>query len=260
MVKSPWEIEMMRGAAVISRAIADAVPRILREGMTELELSVELERVARLAGHLGIIRIRTFNMDMYFGHVLSGAEAALPSYADAPTGGPGMSPAFGQGPGTHKIQAGEVVSVDTMMNFHGYLNDQTRNFCIGAPPVKLSEGYRFIQDIHARFRELARPGAVTGELYSTVLKWAAGSPFADYFMGHGASRVSFIGHGLGIEVDEYPFIAQGQKLALQESMTLAFEPKVIIPDLGIVGLENTYVVTSKGLESLNNASERLISL
>lgn len=260
MVKSPWEVEMMRGAAVISRAVADAVPELLREGMTELELSVELERVARMAGHLGIIRIRTFNMDMYFGHVLSGAEAALPSYADAPTGGPGMSPAFGQGPGTRKIRSGEVVSVDTMMNHHGYLNDQTRNFCIGSPPAKLAVGYQLIQDIHRRFRELAKPGAVTGELYSEVLGWVADTAFADYFMGHGASRVSFIGHGLGIEVDEYPFIAQGQKMVLQEGMIIAFEPKLIIPDLGITGLENTYLVTSQGLESLNTASEELTIL
>ena len=260
MVKSPWEVEMMRGAAVISRAVADAVPELLREGMTELELSIELERVARMAGHLGIIRIRTFNMDMYFGHVLSGAEAALPSYADAPTGGPGMSPAFGQGPGTRKIRSGEVVSVDTMMNHHGYLNDQTRNFCIGSPPAKLADGYRLIQDIHRRFRKVAKPGAVTGELYSEVLGWVAGSAFADNFMGHGASRVSFIGHGLGIEVDEYPFIAQGQKMPLQEGMIIAFEPKLIIPELGITGLENTYLVTAQGLESLNTASEELMIL
>jgi Xaa-Pro aminopeptidase len=260
MVKSSWEIEMMRDAAVISRTVADAVPELLREGMTELELSVELERVARMAGHLGIIRIRTFNMDMYFGHVLSGAEAALPSYADAPTGGPGMSPAFGQGPGTRKIRPGEVVSVDTMMNHQGYLNDQTRNFCIGPPPARLADGYRLIRDIHARFRELAKPGAVTGELYSKVLEWVAGTAFADYFMGHGASRVSFIGHGLGIEVDEYPFIAQGQKLPLQKGMIIAFEPKFIIPELGITGLENTYMVTSQGLESFNTASEELMIL
>ena len=260
MVKSPWEIDMMRGAAVISRAVADAVPEVLREGMTELELSIELEKVARSAGHLGLIRIRTFNMDMYFGHVLSGAEAAIPSYADAPTGGPGLSPAFGQGPGTRRIRPGEVVSIDTMMNYHGYLNDQTRNFCIGPPPAKLAEGYGLIRDIHARFREMAKPGAVTGELYAKVWEWVGNSAFADYFMGHGPSRVSFVGHGLGIEVDEYPFIAQGQKLALQEAMVIAFEPKLIIPELGITGLENTYLVTPDGLESLNTAPEDLMIL
>lgn len=258
MIKSSWEIAAMRRAGEISRAVADAVPRLLRPGMTELELSADLEHVARKAGHLGLIRLRSFNMDMYFGHVLSGPEAATPSYADAPTGGLGLSPAFGQGPGTRRIQAGEIVSVDTMMNWNGYLNDQTRNFCIGEPPAKLAEAYRFVQELHSRFCQRAIPGAVTGELYEQLQQWAEEAGWADYFMGFNDSRVSFVGHGLGLEVDEFPFIAQRQQLALQEGMTFALEPKIIIPRVGIAGLENTYLVTAAGLESLNTAGEELI--
>jgi Xaa-Pro aminopeptidase len=258
MIKSPWEIEMMRGAAAISRAVADAAPQLLREGMSELELSIELERRARLAGHLGLIRLRAFNMDMYFGHVLSGPEAAIPSYADAPTGGEGLSAAFGQGPSTRCIQSGEIVSVDTMMNHNGYLNDQTRNFSIGQPPERLLDAYGIIREIHRRFREEARPGAVTGELYEWVRRWVDEAGWAEFFMGHGNTRVSFVAHGLGIEVDEFPFVAQGQKLVLAEGMTFAFEPKFIVPGEGIVGLENTYLVTPAGLESFNTATEELI--
>ncbi|MCU0587438.1 MAG: Xaa-Pro peptidase family protein [Syntrophobacteraceae bacterium] len=260
MIKSPWEIGMMRGAARISQSVADAAPRWLTEGVSELELSIELERVARLAGHLGLIRLRAFNMDMYFGHVLSGPEAAIPSYADAPTGGEGLSAAFGQGPGMRRIQAGEIVSVDTMMNHNGYLNDQTRNFCIGRPPGRLMAAYDDVREMHRRFRERARPGAVTGELYEEVCRWAREAGWEAHFMGHGDSRVSFVAHGLGIEVDEFPFVAQGQKLTLREGMTFAFEPKLILPGEGIVGLENTYLVTSAGLESLNTATEELLIL
>lgn len=260
MVKSSWEIDMMRRAAGISRVVADAVPRLLKEGMRELELSIELERTARLAGHLGLIRLRAFNMDMYFGHVLSGPEAAIPSYADAPTGGEGLSAAFGQGPGTRRIKAGEIVSVDTMMNCNGYLNDQTRNFSIGRPPEKLLEAYAVVREIHARFADSARPGVVTGELYESILRWVREAGWEDFFMGHGEARVSFVAHGLGIEVDELPFVAHGQKLALEEGMTFAFEPKLILPGEGIVGLENTYLVTSKGLESFNSATEELLVL
>lgn len=260
MIKSPWEIEMMRKAADLSRVVADAVPTWLKEGMSELDLSVELERIARKAGHLGLIRLRAFNMDMYFGHVLSGPEAAIPSYADAPTGGEGLSAAFGQGPGARAIQAGEIVSVDTMMNFQGYLNDQTRNFCIGNPPARLLEAYELVLEIHRRFKVVARPDAVTGRLYDGVMGWVEEAGWGEYFMGHGNTRVSFIAHGLGIEVDELPFVAQGQTLPLAEGMTFAFEPKFIIPGEGIVGLENTYLVTPSGLESLNTAAEELVIL
>jgi Xaa-Pro dipeptidase len=258
MIKSDWEIAMMRQAAAISLAVADAVPLLLKEGITELRLSAELERVARMAGHLGLIRLRAFNMDMYFGHVLSGPDAAIPSYADAPTGGPGLSPAFGQGPSEKIIKAGENVSIDTMLNYNGYLNDQTRNYCIGQPPVKIAQAYETIREMHRRIRRIAKPGAVTGEIYEQMLEWANNAGWADYFMGWGEKKVSFIGHGLGLEVDEFPFIAQRQKMVLKEGMTFALEPKVIIPDVGIAGLENTYLVTAGGLESLNTAGEDLV--
>lgn len=258
MIKSAWEIEMMRRAAAISQVIADSVPAVLREGITELELSAELELAARKAGHLGLIRLRNFNMDMYFGHVLSGPDAATGAYGDFPTGGVGMSPAFGQGPGLRLIRSGEMVSVDTMMNYNGYLNDQTRNYCIGDPPRKLREGYELARDIHWRFKEIARPGTVTGDLYEQVWHWVKDAGWDEYFMGYGHGRVTFIGHGLGVEVDEFPLIADGQRLPLQPGMTFAFEPKFIVPDLGIAGLENTYLVTDDSLESLNTATEELV--
>jgi Xaa-Pro dipeptidase len=258
MVKSPWELDLMRLAGGVSRVVADAVPELLREGIRELDLSIGLEAVARRAGHLGLVRLRGFNMDMYFGHILSGPEAAIPAYGDAPTGGHGVSAAFGQGASERRVRASEMVSVDIMMNREGYLNDQTRNFCIGPPPARLEEAYRFVQEIHRRFREAARPGAVTGELYELVWHWVEEAGWGEWFMGYGAARVAFIGHGLGIEVDEFPFIAQGQRLVLQEGMTFAFEPKFIMPGQGIAGLENTYLVTSGGLESLNTATEELV--
>jgi Xaa-Pro aminopeptidase len=145
-----------------------------------------------------------------------------------------------------------------MMNHNGYLNDQTMNFSIGDPPPKLREGYNLAKEIHARFIDAARPGAVTGELYERVWQWVKDAGWPEYFMGHGEGRVAFIGHGLGVEVDEFPFIAQGQKLVLQEGMTFAFEPKFIVPGLGITGLENTYLVRAHGLESLNSATEEIV--
>jgi Xaa-Pro dipeptidase len=258
MVKSGWELEMMRNAAAISKTVADAVPNFLKEGITELELSAELERVARNAGHLGLVRLRGFNMDMYFGHILSGPEAAVSSYADAPTGGVGLSPAFGQGPSLRRVARNEVVSVDTMLNFNGYLNDQTRNFAVGQPPSQLLDAYQFVREIHAGMRSRAVPGAITGALYDWAWQEVTRLGWQDFFMGADTARVKFIGHGLGIEVDEFPFIAQGQKMELQANMTFAFEPKFIVPGIGIAGLENTYVVTEGGLESLNTTSEEMI--
>ncbi len=258
MIKSEWEIEMMREAGACSRAIADAVPRILREGISEWELSVELEAVARKSGHLGIYRYRTLNLDMSFGHILSGPEATIPSYFDSVTGGEGISPAFGQGASNRKIGRGEVVSVDTMVCRHGYFNDQTRNYSIGPPHESLQDAYGLSMMVHSRFKSEARPGVEAGELYRMVGRWVEAAGWTKWFMGWGETRASFVGHGIGVEVDEYPFIADGQNMLLRQGMTFAFEPKFVIPGTGIAGLENTYVVTPNGLESLNTAPEELI--
>ncbi len=258
MIKSPWEIRIMRDAASISKLVAESVPRILKPGITEIELGAELEALSRKAGNSGMVRLRAFNLEMVFGHVLAGPNAAVPSYTDGPTGGTGLSPAFGQGAGNKKIMAGEIVSVDTMIMWNGYANDQTRNFCIGPPPPRLAGAYEFVKSVHARFRNLVSPGAITGELHEAVWGWAREAGWAEWFMGCAYPKVSFVGHGLGIEVDEFPFIAEGQKLELQQGMVFAFEPKVIIPDEGIAGLENSYLVTSDGIESLNTATEELV--
>lgn len=258
MVKSAWEIQMLKAAASISTLLAESVPQLLKPGMSELELSAELECISRKAGNYGMYRCRAFNMEMMFGHILAGPNGAVPSYTDAPTGGPGISPALGQGAGRRKIKPGEIVSVDTMVTWNGYANDQTRNFCIGPPPRRLVEAYEFVRSAHRRLKALARPGAVTGELYEAIWQLAKEAGWAQWFMGCQDPRITFVAHGLGVEVDEFPFIAERQKLELREGMVFAFEPKIIIPDAGIAGLENTYLVTDKGIESLNEATEELV--
>ncbi|MHC1728319.1 MAG: M24 family metallopeptidase [Syntrophobacteraceae bacterium] len=258
MIKSAWEIGMMRLAAEISKLVAESVPSLLRPGIAELELDADLEAIARKAGSAGMLRFRSSGLEMGFGHILSGPHAAVPSYTDSPTGGPGLSPAFGQGSGRRTIMPGEMVSVDTMVSRNGYNNDQTRNFCIGPPPARLAKAYEFVKSVHIRFRELARPGLLAGKVYEALWQWAEQDGWAQWFMGHSDPKISFVGHGIGLEVDEFPFIADGQKMILQEGMIFALEPKVIIPDEGLAGLENTYLVTSTGVESLNTATEELV--
>ena len=76
-------------------------------------------------------------------------------------------------------------------------------------------------------------------------------------MGCDDQRVRFVGHGVGLEIDEYPFIAQGQSLLLKEGMVIALEPKAIIPGKGVVGIENTHVVTQDGLRQLTTLEEQI---
>ncbi len=258
MIKSPWEIEMLREAAKVSILVHESVPCLLKRGKSELALMAELEEIARKAGNTGFVRTRSFNIEMSFGHILSGPSAAVPSYTDTPTGGPGLTPSFGQGAGEREIHEGEVVSVDVAICKDGYLNDMTRNYCIGPPPQNLAKAYEFVKTAHQRLREIAGPGSVAGDIYRQVWGWAEEAGWGKWFMGHADPRITFVGHGLGIEIDEFPFIAEGQKFVLSEGIIFAFEPKVIIPGEGSAGLENTYLVTSTGIESLTPTSEEMV--
>lgn len=258
--KSTRELDLMKGAASIAHAVYEKARNIIAPGVNEWELCAALEYEARLKGNLGIIRVRNRRLEMYFGHVLSGAEAAASSYGDFPTGGLGISPAFSQGATIRKISKGDVISVDTMINSHGYLNDQTRNFALGDIPDILRRAFNFSVELHELFRRKALPGASSGRLYEEVMKAVSATDLSAYFMGCGRNKVGFVGHGIGIEVDEIPFIARNQKTILETGMTIAFEPKFVVPGAGVVGIENTYVITDDGAVSLNLSPEDLVVL
>lgn len=260
-VKSDYEIEIMKDAALQVDKVYQRAKEVIREGMTDLELAAELEYTARRQGHPGILRMRGFNSELFFGHIFSGADSAVPAFVDAPLGGLGVSPASGQGASYKRIKAGEPITVDFMAAFDGYLVDQTRIFCIGGLPEQLVKAYHDMLAVQDHLKTIARPGTAWGALYDECLQLAGELGYADSFMGGKGAQVSFIGHGVGTEVDEYPFIARGfQDQLLEKNMTFAFEPKAVFPGLGAVGIENTFWVADDGLKHLTFSSQDLVIL
>lgn len=260
-VKSDYEIAIMKDAALMVDQVCQRAKEVIRVGMTDLELAAELEFTARKLGHQGITRMRGFNSELFYGHIFSGADSAAPAFLDAPLGGIGVNPSIGQGASYKRIEANQPIIVDFAGAFDGYLVDQTRVFCIGGLPEPLVKAYEDMIAIERRLKELARPGAVWGELYEACCALAAEQGHKEHFMGAPGAQVSFIGHGIGVEIDEYPFIARGFKdQVLEENMTFAFEPKVVYPGLGAVGVENTFWVAADGLKHLTFTSEDLVVL
>jgi Xaa-Pro aminopeptidase len=257
-VKSPYEISIMRRAAELSDQVAAWVPNILREGMSELELAGKVEAESRRLGHQGVLRMRLWGSELFYGHLLSGATGAVPSFLSSPTGGVGASPAVAQGPGFKTIQRHEPVLVDYIFSHNGYLSDHTRIFSIGPLPAELMEAHAAMLEIQEMVKKLAKPGVKSGEIYNQALEKTKDLGYGDHFMGIGNESVRFVGHGIGLEVDEYPFLAAGQQLELRTGMTVALEPKLIFPGKGVVGIENTHVVTDDGLEQLGRFPEDVI--
>jgi Xaa-Pro aminopeptidase len=250
-VKSEFEILKLRAAAQSSDKVAAMVPELLEVGKTEVALAGELEGYARSLGHQGIVRMRMWGSELFYGHLLSGDGAAVPSYLASPTGGAGVSSVIGQGAGFRKIGANEPVLVDYVFALDGYISDHARIFSIGRLPGDLEAAHQAMLEIQDEIKSQARPGTHTGELYELMVSLAEKKGYAENFMGVGDRRIRFTGHGVGLELDEFPFIAKGQHLALEAGMVIALEPKTIFPGKGVVGIENTHLVTENGLESLS---------
>ena len=257
-IKSAYELAVMRRCARIGAITFRAMRDLLVEGITEIALAGKLEAVARAAGHQGFAKFRLWNNEMFYGHLMAGKSAAQTSYLQSPTGGPGLSPAFPQGPGTRKIRRGEPVLFDYVFVSGGYIVDQTRIFALGNLPDKLRRAHAAMLDIQNAIADAAKPGITGGEIYRLALERAHKHHLEENFLGIGADRVAFVGHGVGLELDEYPFLAKGQAMPLEAGMTIAVEPKVSFANVGTVGIENTFVVTERGAKRLTRGADEIV--
>jgi len=258
-IKSEYEIGLLRQSAAIADAVCERLPELLREGLTEAEFAGKVEAEARALGHEGIIRMRGFNQEMFYGQLLVGPNGSVASFLDTPLGGSGLSAAVAQGVGMRRIGRGEPVVFDFVPVRHGYITDFTRILSLGPLPVQLRSAYEVALRIQAAVVEAARPGAPCRALYQIAVAAAERAGLGEHFMGYGTTRVRFLGHGVGLELDELPVIAANDT-ALQAGMVFALEPKFVFPGVGAVGIENTWCVRPGGLERLTLSSEELREL
>lgn len=259
-VKSDYEISKVRKAAVLSDQLAEHACLLIEEGRSEVEVAGKLEGYARGLGHQGLVRMRMFNNELFYGHLLSGDGAAEPSYLQSPTGGRGVSTVIGQGAGYRRMKTNEPVLVDFVFALDGYLSDHARIYSIGPLSPKLQNAHEQMITLQEKMKPLCTPGAITGELYDEMVSYSQQLDLDENFMGVGERRIRFTGHGVGLELDEFPFIAKGQRLQLETGMILALEPKVIFPGEGVVGVENTHLITENGLEPLSSYPDQVTEL
>ena len=257
MVKSPYEINQIRRAAHILDEALAAAAGVIRPGLTELELAAELEYRLRLAGHQGLVRTRTWNLEMFFGHILSGPAGNQAAYVETPSGGTGFSHGFPQGAGTKPLAPGEPVSVDIAACVNGYIADETRMYVIGDLPPAAWQALDLVAEIFAIYEAQARPGVMPADLYSTILAEVTAAGLQDCFMGLGKDQVAFLGHGVGLELDEFPIIGPRFPYPLAADMVIAFEPKFFLPDIGMVGFEDTGLITPEGVQWLTQNPRRV---
>lgn len=257
MVKSPYELEQLRRAAAILDQVHARVPEFLKPGVTELEVAAAVEYHLRLLGHQGLIRVRNVDLEMYYGHVLSGTSGLQGAYIDTPSGGVGFSPAFPQGASLKKLAAGEPISIDVAACVNGYVADMTRLYALESLPPKAWEAFEVAQELYRLFAAEARPGVMPAELYQRLQGTVQAHGLEDCYMGQGVERVSFLAHGVGLELDEYPFLTARFPYPLEADAVLAFEPKFFLAGIGMVGQEDTGRITPQGVEWLTRSPRQV---
>lgn len=258
-VKTAEELEKIRISGIKQDHVYRKIPTLYTEGMTDVELQVEIERESRLEGCLGQFRINGDDMELYMGNILVGDNADVPTPYDFAMGGEGMDPSLPVGCNGTVIKPGNSVMVDVNGNYTGYMTDMTRTYYVEEIGDLARKAHECSIAICRRLAELGRPGTEAKALYEEAEKMAREAGLHEYFMGH-RQKAGFVGHGVGIEINELPVIAPRSRDILQENNVIALEPKFVIPKTGAVGIENTYVVTPDGLKPLTNTPEGLTSL
>ena len=259
MIKTPWEIEQMRISARKHEAVYREIPACYRPGMRDIELQIEIEKRMRMHGSLGYFRAFGSNMDIFMGSLLAGENAGEPSPFDFAVGGKGIHASGPLGANGTLLREGTTVMADMSGNYTAYQTDMTRVFSIGKLPDRAYRVHRVALEIQARMERPATPGGSCAELYRDALAMAGQEGLKDCFMGTHL-QAKFVGHGVGLEINELPVLTTRSKDILQPGMTFAFEPKFVLAGIGAVGIENTFLVTDSGVEKMTLLDENIIEL
>ncbi len=254
--KSDYEVGLIRKAGARHETVYDAIPSLIREGMTEWELGAEIHKAMMALGYTGIMRLAAFGGEMFTGIVSFGESGNYPTASVGPGGLMGLSPAFPLLGGKKKLGRGEPIFVDTGFGYEGYFTDKTRVFSLSAPPASALDAHKVCLDIQEAVRCRLKPGAIPSQIYEEVYnEFVYPRGFEKHFMGFGSNQVPFLGHGIGLAIDEFPAIAGKVHTPLEANMVIALEPKKGLEGIGLVGVENTFLVTDEGGEKLTSGSD-----
>ena len=259
-IKSPYELAAMtRCGEMHRRLLEEQVPGLLREGMHEAEFACELYSAMVREGHQGTVRFGMFGVDMAVGQIGFGENSLYPTSFDGPGGCVGQSAAAPVlGSRDRKLRVGDLVFVDIGCAMDGYSSDKTMVYQFGRTlPAEAVAAHRRCVEVERQLAAALRPGAIPSEIYRQTMA-GLDAEFLKNFMGFGARRANFLGHGIGLQIDESPVLAEGFDEPLAEDMVFAIEPKKGVPGVGMVGSENTYRVTPDGGVSLTGTHPGLL--
>lgn len=251
MIKSEWEIEQIEKATVLTSKIFKYIEKELRPGLTEIEFAGMYETYSRTLGHQARLRARNYLSEFYNWHILSGKSGGTLGLLDSPASGEGTSPSFPVGGGRKKINKNEPIMIDIGFVLDGYHVDETRMFAIGSMPSKALKTCEASIEIHNSIIEKAAPGVPIGDIYQHAVDKAKSLGYEVPFLGPPGYKVTFVGHGIGLELVEPPILARNREETLKPGMVFALEPKFVFKNEFSAGVESMFMVTETGSKILS---------
>lgn len=263
--KSEYELQFSREAGEKhNKCLTQLLPPFLHEGIDELRIFHLISNLFYSEGHNGILRMETFGEEAFGGHISIGDSANHPSVFNGPVGLKGAHPAVPfMGSEEVRWETGSLLTIDNGFTIGGYQTDKTQVYWLGEKssiPETVLGAHNFCLEMQSLIAEQLLPGVLPSKIWNHCQKMASKTPWSDGFMGLGGNKVNFIGHGIGLAIDEYPVLASRFDLPLEEGMVLAVEPKIGIKGIGMVGTENTFEVTVEGARSLTGSSSDIIAV
>jgi Xaa-Pro aminopeptidase len=257
-VKGSQELESIKRACSAVHAGHIAAISHLRAGMSELELAAAVENAQRLAGHEGCFFMRMPDFVMSRGPLASGLNLRHTSGTLFTLSGAGLSPAIPTGASRRIIEAGDMVLVDIPVCIEGYHADQSRTYAVGHAHPKALDLFQRLRSVADHLMSNLRPGLTCGEVFAAATAEAEALGIGDSFMNfHSGVKAHFVGHGIGLELNEPPFLARNSRAVLKVGMVLAIELHLMEPEGHALKLEDTVFITPNGVEILTSSPREL---
>jgi Xaa-Pro dipeptidase len=258
-IKTPWELEKMRLCGQRHSLVLDVeLPSLIQPGMSERDIAVLANERLIAHGSLGVIRRSTFGADGYLSQISTGPNGNYPNHSNSPNGAVGQHPAqVSCGYAGSIWKKNQVLCADTGFTLEGYNSDATRTFWSGPPatfPDAARRAYDDCVDLYEKAKSMLKPGTSPEEIWDMATAFIKERRQTEGFMGLGGNKAPFLGHGIGLTLDEQPVIASRFPAPLENGMVMAIEPKIGIPGFGMVGLENTLEISPQGGKSLSGAT------
>lgn len=259
-VKSAHELSLMQESGKQhAYLLENIVPKLLKEKMSEAALTAAMYKEMIGLGYHGVTRFSQFQAEMILGQIGFGESSLVPVAFDGPGGNRGICPAVPTiGSRERLLKKGDLVFVDIGYGVGGYHTDKTQLYMFGeSPSAAIVAQHRECIKLQKKMAQLLCTGSIPEKIYDEIIA-DVDTNLLPNFMSFGNKKVKFLGHGIGLQIDEYPVIAQGFTEPLATNMTLALEPKNGVAGVGLLGVEDTYVVTPNGGISLTGEGQDIM--